>query len=387
MPEPALPGGAPLGRITRVQAWALRAPIAEPVRTSFGVMRDRPAVWLCLTGADGRVGWGEVWCNFPNVGAEHRARLVVDTLAPLVLGVEWPDPGSLQTALQRRLRVLSLQTGEPGPIAQAIAGTDAAAWDLCARRSGLPLWRLLGGQDPQVGVYASGINPDQPLRTVERMRAIGYRAFKLKVGFDIGRDLANVRHLRQSLAAGTPLMLDANQAWRPDEAARNARALAEYQPLWLEEPIAADEPWSAWQDLAANCPIPLAGGENLRDSQFDEAIRVGAMRFIQPDVGKWGGVTGCLRVARAAQASGLCYCPHWLGGAIGLMASLHLKAAAGGAGWVEIDANPNLLREDLLAAMPAVQDGRVTLTSTPGIGIDPSTVLMARYRSWSGELS
>jgi L-alanine-DL-glutamate epimerase-like enolase superfamily enzyme len=384
--DPMLPPAGRLGRIERVQVWALRVPIDEPVRTSFGTMRDRPAVWLALTGDDGAVGWGEVWCNFPSVGAEHRARLLADTIAPLVTGTDWADPSALQAALEQRLRVLTLQTGEPGPIAQAIAGVDTAAWDLVARRAGQPRWRVLGGRDPQVAVYASGINPDRPLLIAERLRDQGHTAFKLKVGFEADTDLANLRELSAALGADTPLMIDANQAWQPDEALRRARSLAECRPLWLEEPITADQPWEVWRAFASACPIPLAAGENLRgDTAFNDALRSGALAYVQPDVGKWGGVSGCLRVAHAAAQSGATYCPHWLGGAIGLMASLHLKAAAGGPGWVEMDANPNPLRDDLAAALTAVRNGHVVLTVAPGHGITPGAALLSEHQTWHAE--
>lgn len=114
-------------------------------------------------------------------------------------------------------------------------------------------------------------------------------------------------------------------------------------------------------------------------------VASGSLRFVQPDVGKWGGVTGCLRVARAAAQAGLHYCPHWLGGAIGLMASLHLKAGEGGPGWVEIDSNPNPLRESFGDAMPAVHDGHVLLADAPGIGLEPSPAMLADNLSWHGE--
>jgi len=96
-------------------------------------------------------------------------------------------------------------------------------------------------------------------------------------------------------------------------------------------------------------------------------------------------VTGCLRVARATAQAGLHYCPHWLGGAIGLMALLHLKAAESGPGWVEIDSNPNPLRESFGDAMPAVHDGHVLLADAPGIGIEPSPAMLADNLSWHGE--
>ena len=64
--------------IRRLQIFVYRAPIETPVMTSFGTMRDRPAVLVRIEDGDGCFGWGEVWCNYPTCGAEHRARLVED---------------------------------------------------------------------------------------------------------------------------------------------------------------------------------------------------------------------------------------------------------------------------------------------------------------------
>ncbi len=70
--------------IRRVESFVYRAPVATPVVTSFGVMTERPAVLVRIEDGDGAAGWGEVWCNFPGCGAEHRARLIDTVIAPLV---------------------------------------------------------------------------------------------------------------------------------------------------------------------------------------------------------------------------------------------------------------------------------------------------------------
>jgi L-alanine-DL-glutamate epimerase-like enolase superfamily enzyme len=166
--------------------------------------------------------------------------------------------------------------------------------------------------------------------------------------------------------------VDANQAWDLSTAVEMARKLATYGPIWLEEPLAADAPLHDWRHLAAASPIPLAAGENLRgEAAFDEAIGSGALGVIQPDVAKWGGITGCLPLARRIVAAGLRYCPHWLGGGIGLMASAHLLAVAGGDGLLEVDSNPNPLREGLAMPFPELKDGRLVLPDRPGLGIAP----------------
>lgn len=365
--------------LARLEALVFRAPVEKPVVTSFGTMRDRPMALVRAVDRDGVEGWGEIWCNFPAVGAEHRARLVQSVLAPLAVGRTFTSPADAFAHLTERTAVLALQSAEPGPFAQAIAGVDIALWDLHARRAGQPLWRLLGGRSPEIGVYASGLNPDAPEALAAERLKEGYRAFKLKVGFGAERDLANLRALR-SVAGDLPLMVDANQGWDLGTSLDMARRLEAFELHWLEEPLRADRPWSEWQQLAGATRLPLAGGENVAGAAaFEDALQAGACKVLQPDMAKWGGFSGCLPVARAIRQSGKRYCPHYLGGGIGLLASAHLLAAAGGDGLLEIDANPNPLRSLACGAAGVIRDGKVTLDDSPGLGLafDPS--LFASY--------
>jgi len=369
-----LPETAPL-EVAALDVAVYRAPAARPVRTAFGAMADRPAVVVRARERDGALGYGEIWCNFPTCGAEHRARLVTSFLGPLLVGRRWSGPPEAFAHLTERAARLALQAGEPGPLAQAIAGIDIALWDLVARRAGISLWRLLGGTgEGRLPAYASGINPDQALEQALAARAAGHRAFKLKIGFGRATDLGNLAELRARLGPEAPIAVDANQAWDLAEAISMSRALAEFRPLWLEEPIAADSAIDDWRRLAEASPVPLAGGENLRgDAQFDQALAAGALAVVQPDVGKWGGITGCLPLAGRIMSAGRRYCPHWLGGGIGLLASAHLLAAAGGDGLLEIDCNPNPLREGLAKPHPLLEDGRLVLGDGPGLGIEPAS--------------
>jgi L-alanine-DL-glutamate epimerase-like enolase superfamily enzyme len=358
-------------RIARLDAIVLRCPIETPVRTSFGTMRDRPAVFVRVEDVDGAVGWGETWCNFPACGAEHRARLLESVVAPLVVGRPFASPAAAFDAMAQATAVLAIQSGEHGPLAQAIAGVDLALWDLAARRWGEPLWRLLGGRSDRVEVYASGINPDRPEAVVAARRSAGYRAFKLKVGFDDARDLRNVAALRDLLGADAALMVDANQGWSLEQAERQARALEPYRLGWIEEPLRADRPAAEWSALAMSTATPLAAGETLAGfDAFDAAIAARRYAVVQPDVAKWGGISGCWPVIERVRAAGLRYCPHYLGAGIGLAASAHLLAAVGGDGLLEVDANPNPLRSALCPHLEAVDDGFAWLGDAPGIGIE-----------------
>ena len=137
--------------IEKVTPLVLRSTIATPVQTSFGIMTDRPALYLLLEDASGNSGIGEVWCNFPACGAEHRERLLQTSILPALTDKEFSDPVTCFHTLQNHFERLVLQTGEHGPIAQCIAGIDLCLWDLVSKRLQAPLHKLLGSTHPVIG--------------------------------------------------------------------------------------------------------------------------------------------------------------------------------------------------------------------------------------------
>ena len=365
--------------IKNIEAFVLRAPIANPVKTSFGIMTNRPAIFVRLEDEDGLVGWGEIWCNFPNCGAEHRAKLLHETFKPLLVKKSFHHPSQIYQQITEQTAVLAIQSGEFGPIAQVIAGIDLAAWDLFAKKSKLPLWRCLGGTDPLIKTYASGINPDKPERAIEGLLKEGFTAFKLKIGFSEKADIENLRNIRK-LIPSHQLMVDANQAWDLPTAIKNIQSIEEFDLGWIEEPIRADNSITHWQELSRTCTVRLAAGENMASEHaFKEAIASKIFGIIQPDIAKWGGISGCLPIIHSLNQHGIEYCPHYLGGGIGLMASAHLLAASSSTGMLEIDSNPNPLRSLVSTPLGNIADGRVSLSDAPGIGIEPDFDVLAHF--------
>lgn len=356
-------------RITRITAQAFRVPVETPVATSFGIMRNRPAVFVRVEDADGCFGWGEAFANWPAAGAEHRVHLLMDDVADLVLGREWDGPATMFADLERETRIRALQCGEPGPFRQVIAALDIAAWDMVARRAGLPVARLLSSEAAtQVPAYASGIHIDAAPQVIVDARTLGFAAFKVKVGFDTPAEPAKLAELTSGLALGEQLCADANQAWGVDQAEGVLRQVVSLGLRWMEEPVPADASLQDWARLAG-VGVPLAGGENIT-GVADFRTALGVLSFVQPDVAKWGGLSGCLRVAELTRAAGKTYCPHFLGGGIGLLASAHVLAAAGGAGALEVDMNFNPLRDRICDISDFVQNGRWHLSNRPGLGLD-----------------
>ena len=359
-----------------VEAFALRARAAV-TQTPFGPNTGRQTVLVRVTDQEGAIGWGEAWGTFPVEGAAHRAGLIRNVLAPHLTGRSFDDPRDAYGCLSDKTRLLALQAGEPGPLAQAIAGVDIALWDLAARRAGQPLWRFLGGSGGRVPTYASGIPAESGEDVIPQARAQGHRAFKVRLwgeGIDWRDRLARLR----DAAGDAPLMADANQSWSVGQA---ERLLAELKGIglgWMEEPIPADSPDDDWLRLRDASPVPLAGGENLRsEREFEHALALGVLAVVQPDICKWGGFSGCLPLARRIRTAGRQYCPHYLGGGIGLVASAHLLAAAGGDGLLEVDVLPNPLRD--IVAIPPVVDGMLDLPEAPGLGVEPDADALAAF--------
>jgi L-alanine-DL-glutamate epimerase-like enolase superfamily enzyme len=363
------------------RAFCYRYPLSTPVVTSFGRMLSRPAVFVRAEDTDGNAGWGEVWSNFPSTGAEHRTRLVNEVLAPAISGVAVNEPLQIFEKLTRGTSVLALQCGEPGPFAQAIAGIDLAMWDLYARRRRTALWKLLGGSARQIKVYASGINPTGSRQMAEAALARGHRALKLKIGFEPADDRANLASLRDLIGNGM-LAADANQGWSLAQALEIAPQLSEFNLAWLEEPIRADRPWREWRALREGAAVPLAAGENIasRDG-FRQVLEDEVLQVVQPDIAKWGGITQCSAIARDITKSGKMFCPHYLGGGIGLLASAHLLAGVGGDGLLEVDSNDNPLRDRFCGPVANVRDGTITLGDDPGLGIEPDLASIEQYRT------
>ncbi|MGI9437012.1 MAG: mandelate racemase/muconate lactonizing enzyme family protein [Geminicoccaceae bacterium] len=282
--------------------------------------------------------------------------------------------------MRERLHLLSLQAGESGPADQIASGLDIAMHDLAARKAGVSLATFLGGAPRALESYASGIDSRLAPAMIATARDAGFSTFKLRVGFDREGDADVFKTCGGLIDNGEVLAVDANQNWSVADV-HGLKGLINDAPLaWVEEPLPVDRPLSEWVDVAGALIHPIAGGENMRSpDQFDQAIAGHVFGVIQPDVCKWGGLSGCLDIARRASSAGKRYCPHFLGGGLGLVTSAHFLSAAGGDGMLEIDVNDNALRELFAGSLLPLRDGRAITPDGPGLGVTPDRDLIRDY--------
>lgn len=291
--------------IKSVDTGHYRIPLDVPLTDStHGVMTAFEIVTVRIMDADGQEGVGYTYTTGHNGGAVADA--LRREIPDLVTGEDADRIEHLWTKVWWGLHY----GGRGGPVVLAQSAFDIALWDLKAKRAELPLWKLLGGNDPAVPCYAGGIDlelsVDDLLKQTDGNLEKGFRAIKYKSGRDaMSEDLARGRAMRKHLGDDFPLMTDANMKWTADEAIRRARVLQEINLVWLEEPIIPDDV-EGHVRVVRDGGVPIATGENFRTLwEFKTMIAAGGVTYPEPDVTNCGGVTPFMKIAHLAEAFNL----------------------------------------------------------------------------------
>lgn len=318
--------------IEHVQVDHFRIPLPVVLSDStHGEMSHFGLITVRIENTVGQQGLGYTYC-VGDIGGDAIRSLIDRELAPLLLGTDASEIENFWNRMWWHLHFV----GRGGIAAFAMAAVDIALWDLRARIDDKPLWRFLGGEDPNVRAYAGGIDLQFTLQELEtQTRGFlkdGFRAIKMKVGRDdLGEDVERVAAMRGWLGPDIVLMADANMRWSVEQAIAAARALQPCDLTWLEEPIIPDDV-EGHARIAREGGIPIATGENLHTVyEFERMIAHGSIAFPEPDVANIGGITPWLKVARAAHEMKLPVTTH---GVHDLQ--VHLLAAVPNASYLEV---------------------------------------------------
>lgn len=339
--------------------------------STHGVIPKFELVTVRVRDADGAEGLGYTYAV--NSGAAAFRVLIDDYLREVLIGSDADSTEYLWQRMWWRLHY----AGRGGHATSAISAVDVALWDLKARRLQTPWWRLFGGYDPMVKAYAGGIDLgisiDALLAQADRFIDQGHRAIKMKVGRPrLSEDIERVRRMRKHLGDDFPLMVDANMRWSADQAIRAARALAEFNLVWLEEPTIPDD-IAGHARIVREGGIPVATGENMHTLyEFQQMMAAGGVTYPEPDVSNCGGVTTFRKIAAVAEAHNLPVTSH---GAHDL--TVHLLASAPNRSYLEIHG----FSLDRFVAEPlTINDGRTEASERPGHGIELDLAELERFR-------
>ncbi len=313
---------------------------------------------LLLEGDNGTrgVAEGTIKATWSGVSANSLKASFDDVLMPRLAGVDVSDPGLVAKAL----------AGIPeNRLAKGML--DSAAWTLHAATIGQPLWQLWGGKGDVELTWAITRQPPAVMarEAGEVCEQYGFRTLKVKGGQGLQTDLAAMREIRAAVGDGVTLYVDANSAYGRDEAQAYVHAIAGAGATVAEDPCALwpDEAFSA---LAAVSPIPLLVDRNCT-SVLDAQAFLG-----QGDAGRVAlstkpGRIGLsearaindLAATRGAKVAVGLYAESALGSLISLQ-----QAAALAPAQTLVAAEQTFfleLQEQVLASMPVMRDGRVSL--------------------------
>jgi L-alanine-DL-glutamate epimerase-like enolase superfamily enzyme len=354
-------------QITHAKLHHLTAPAPRQIKTSFGTMQNRHAIFLELTAeteSGTHTGYGESWINFPTWAPEERKVAFHQAYIPYLLHKEINGVSDLIADMFETFGGPAVQADTVGATVASLCAVELALWDVEAKSKNLSLSRLWFSNPAQeIEVYASGINAPLPFEDIDQMLNLGVKLFKLKLGFGQDNDIANLAALQKHLNGRAQIAVDVNRGWTLQQAIDWLPRLKDHDIRWLEEPLRKRDEVH-YHALCNQAPIPIAAGENEWNPSDLANLPV---RFLQPDITKnsFPGIT----VSHVAEFSAKVI-PHFLGSAIGQAASLHLAAGCQLA-LCEWDINPNPLRTDIFTEPFTIKDGKIKLPTTPGIGWTP----------------
>lgn len=350
--------------IASIELREIRLPLIHFFETSFGRTTERRILLVRALDTEGTEGWGECTAGegpfYSEEWTESAWTVIKNYLAPMTVG-RGVEHASAVSALMRPVRGNRM----------AKAAIETACWDIEARRAGVPLWQLLGGERAEIACGVSiGIQdtPEALMDKIARELGAGYQRIKIKI--KPGWDSAIVERVRAEFP-GIQLMVDANSAYTPDDAPL-FRQMDEYDLMMVEQPLAYDDMVDHAR-LQEQIRTPVCLDESIRSSDdARKAIEMGACRIVNVKLGRVGGHGEAQKVERVCREKNV---PVWCGGmlesGIGRAHNIALATLAGFTLPGDVSASARYWEEDIIEPPVTVSArGTISAPSAPGIGFE-----------------
>ncbi|AXA93197.1 galactonate dehydratase [Massilia sp. YMA4] len=288
-----------------------------------------PPRWMFLKieTDEGITGWGE-----PVI--EGRARTVEAAVQELSDYLVGQDPLRINDLWQVMYRGGFYRGG--AILMSAIAGIDQALWDIKGKALGVPVYQLLGGlvrDRMKMYSWVGGDRPADVIAGIHTLREIGIHTFKMNGTEELGivdsakavdAAVARVAQIRDTFGYDIEFGLDFHGRVSAPMAKVLLRELEPYRPLFVEEPVLAEQA-EYYPRLAAGTAIPLAAGERMYSRfEFKHVFQAGGIAIVQPDLSHAGGITECVKIAAMAEAYDVALAPHCPLGPVALAACLQV---------------------------------------------------------------
>lgn len=340
-----------------------------------------PPRWMLLKieTDEGIVGWGE-----PVI--EGRARTVEAAVHELSDYLVGQDPARINDLWQVMYRA-GFYRG--GPILMsAIAGIDQALWDIKGKRLGVPVYELLGGlvrERMKTYSWVGGDRPADIIANIGVLKQAGFDTFKMNGTEEmsivdnsakVDRVVERIAEIRSAFGNSIDFGIDFHGRVAAPMAKVLLRELEPYKPLFVEEPVLAEQA-EYYPRLAAGTSIPLAAGERMFSRfEFKRVFAEGGIAIVQPDLSHAGGITECVKIAAMAESYDIALAPHCPLGPIALASCLQVDFVSHNAVLQEqsmgihYNQGAELLDYVINRADFAITDGYIKPLPKPGLGVE-----------------
>lgn len=364
-------------KIKKVILRHLKLDLLYPFTTSFGTEYDKDFILVEVQNEDGLSGWAESVAMLDPLYNEETVKtnwhILEDYLVPIVLKNEIQHPDELFEKWFAHLRGNYM----------AKAAIEGAVWDLYAKEQNASLASVLGGNRSTIDVGVSiGIKNsiEETLETIGARLEEGYKRVKLKI--KPGWDIDLIDRVRQEYP-DIPLMGDANSAYTLEDM-EHLVALDDFNLLMIEQPLAHNDIIDH-ADLQARMKTPICLDESIHSLEdARKALKLGSCKIINIKIGRVGGLTESKKIHDFCKANDI---PVWCGGM--------LESGVGRAHNISITSLPNFTlpgdtaasslywAEDIIEPEVTVQNGTITVPTSPGIGYEPSIEKINKYTVYS----
>jgi len=346
----------------------------------------RTIMLLKIVTDEGIEGWGECF------GPAHAHKAIIENYyKPYLIGKNPLDRELIWDDLYNLLR----DHGQFGLSVESLSGIDIALWDIAGKFFNQPIWQLLGGKRRKtITPYATGLYlreegdpqeymPKEALGYIEQ----GFKGVKMKVGFGIDNDIANVKAVREAIGEELFLAIDANHAYDVPTAIKLAWAVEEYNIAWFEEPVIPED-LEGYKRVREGSSIPISGGEaHFTRWGFKRLLEGGCVDIAQPDACVTGGISEVMKISTLCSVNGIRLVPHVWGSAVALHAAINLCFAMPDMPpslfpedmLLELDCTPNIFREQLAGSPIQIKNGYIYPTEKPGLGLEVDEDLIEEY--------
>jgi len=357
-------------KIAAIETFVLTVPTPKPMALNYAQQKLVVAEISTDEGIKG-LGYSLV---FGGGGAEAVRTYLETRLKPVVLG---EDPLFVERLWEKMFRA-DMGVKKQGVAAYALSALDIGLWDIAGKAAELPLYKLWGAATDRIPAYGSGgwskYGERELIAEAEKYAALGCKYYKMKIHHpDPRENRKRVEAVRRALGEGVRMMVDVNQRLDVLGNVRQAALLEDFDLVWYEEPVLADD-IAACAEVAQAIRIPVATGENnYTRYEFRELIERRAARYLMPDVCRANGFSETLRIGHLAAAHQVAVAPH-----VAHELSIQIVGALSNGFLVEfIDWTP----PDLFEEMPQCKDGQFKIPDRPGHGMALVKGAKEKYRS------